>query len=199
MWTAVATLWIGEAALFHGTITIASKVLAERWSTKPLVARLVADLPAGETVTARGFTNDQTLVPLLYFPDPARFIVVPEGEPLPPAFAPGFYLFTPAAWDAVRRADADAPEAWRVLWTREFPRAHAAARFVFVVRASHPAAGRVIPLHQGQGRLTRRRVAATPAATSARLASCAAVSRQSTTGFTRTASTAKRRTPAPTA
>ena len=115
-WAAFASLWLCEAGLFHGVIGTGAIAVAARCSPKPLIARVVADLPAEATVTVSGLGDDSSLLVLLYFPDPERIVVVPSAERLPTSFAPGYYLFSRESWERIASAPIGSPAIWRVLW-----------------------------------------------------------------------------------
>jgi hypothetical protein len=129
---AVASLWLLEAALLHGVITTVGIATAIRSSPKPLVERLLADLPAVASLTVSGLGDDSSLLVLLYFPDPERITVVPSAQGLPRSFAPGYYLFSRQRWWRITSSQAGMLGTWRVLWVDELGERKHPAPVVFV-------------------------------------------------------------------
>jgi hypothetical protein len=133
-WMALAALWVCEAGLFHGVIGTNAILVARRASPQPLIQHMLSEMPAGEILTVRGLPNDATLPLLVHFPDFARIVVVPQGQPRPADFAPGHYLFARKEWDAMESARRDSPDAWRVLWRDDLRQRGIPASVVFVER-----------------------------------------------------------------
>jgi hypothetical protein len=133
---AVAALSLCEAGLFHGVIATAAIATAERSSPKPLIARVLRDLPDGATVTVSGLGYDSSLLVLLYFPDPALIVVIPSRARLPTSFPPGYYLFGRARWSKITRTPAGSRGAWRVLWEDQLGERKEPAPVVFVEHQS---------------------------------------------------------------
>jgi 4-amino-4-deoxy-L-arabinose transferase-like glycosyltransferase len=128
-WHALAWLWLSEVGLLHGVVGTAFVARSARYSPKPLVARILADLPTDARVTVRGVGNDPSLPVLLYFPDPARIVVVPTTRFLPPSFA-GYYLLGGQEWATIRSSPAGRLGTWRELWTDELGETRAPVIFV---------------------------------------------------------------------
>ena len=135
-WVAFASLWLCEAGLFHGVIATGEIAIAARHSPKPLVARVLADLPGEATVTVSGLGNDSSLPVLLYFPDPARIVVVPTARGLPTSFAAGYYLFSHQRWAKITRAPVGSRGAWHVLWADKLRGRKSSTSMVFVEHRS---------------------------------------------------------------
>jgi len=130
-WHALAWLWLCEAGLLHGVVGTAFVARSVRYSPKPLIARILADLPTDATVIVRGLGNDPSLPVLLYFPDPARIVVVPTTTRfLPPSFADGYYLLGGQEWATIWSSPAGPIGTWRVLWTDELGQTQAPVVFV---------------------------------------------------------------------
>ena len=112
-------LCVTQTALFVGLVPAWEINRGQEYSAKPLVSRLLGDLPAGQTVTVCGLGNDPSMLVLLSFPDPDRIRIVPENRPLPRTLPSGYYLFSMPDWVAARSGMPGSAAAWRVLWHDE--------------------------------------------------------------------------------
>ena len=135
-WVVFASLWLCEAGLFHGVIATAAIASAARCSPKPVIARVLADLPTGATLTVSGLGNDPSLPVLLYFPDQAHIIVVPSGRGLPTFFAAGYYLFSPHEWAKITGAPVGSLGTWKVLWADQVGERNSPVPVIFVEHRS---------------------------------------------------------------
>ena len=116
-WSALFALFLGLTCALRGVIATGDIVIARRSSPKLLVQRLLATLPPTCRVTLRGFNNDVSLLPLFYFRDLTRIVVVPDGTQLPQEFSPGFYLFTRDEWTKLNVERTAPTDVWLVHWT----------------------------------------------------------------------------------
>ena len=144
-WIAVVALWCALAGLLHGVLTTSAIADSRRSSPKPLVERVLADLPSDRTVTLQGIGDDTSLLPLFYFNDPARILVVPADAPQPSKFDPGYYLFSRAQW---RTVAAPHPTVWREIWTDALQMRKESVPVVFVERLSAAGAQPFEQIHQ---------------------------------------------------
>jgi len=135
-WAALASLWLCEAGLFHGVIATGQIAIAVRCSPKPLVGRVLADLPEEATVTVSGLGDDSSLPVLLYFPDPMRILVVPAARRLSGSLASGYYLLSHQRWANIMRAPAGSRGMWRLLWTDRLRDRKSSTSVVFVEHRS---------------------------------------------------------------
>jgi hypothetical protein len=113
LWVAVAGTWAVLAGLYVGVIPTGEIVQAIAVSPKPLVERIVAELPRGAHLTVQGVGDDPSLLLLFYFPAPEHLTVVPEAAERPTRFAPGYYLFSGDEWSAVASEAGAREERWR--------------------------------------------------------------------------------------
>ncbi len=114
-WLSIVSLWVALSVLYVGIVVSGFIVVALRASPLPLVERILHDLPSDAGITVRGVGDSPSMLILLYFPDPDRIHIVPEGSPMPTVFASGYYLLTPQELDNIRKVEP--PAAWEEHWT----------------------------------------------------------------------------------
>jgi 4-amino-4-deoxy-L-arabinose transferase-like glycosyltransferase len=134
-WPAFVSFWVLEAALFQGVVVTGQIAIARRCSPTSVIARLLDGLAPDAKLTLIGIGDDSTLPLLLYFPDPSRLVVVPEGSRLPRSFPPGRYVFGPKRWADVVRDEKGSSAGWHVDWTDDFGERNQPTRIVFVERS----------------------------------------------------------------
>lgn len=118
-WLALVSVWVGLTGLYLGTVVTGETVAALKKTPKPLVHRIVQELPKGQGVTLLGVGDDASMLLLLYFPEWSRITIVPQRSRLPHRFHPGYYLFARPAWQALTGASDIESDHWQVLWSAD--------------------------------------------------------------------------------
>ena len=113
-WLSVLSLWAALSVIFLGYVAVGEHVIAHRKSPLPLLNSIMKALPQEAKLTVNGVGNDPSMLLLFYFPDPDRIRIIPDGQPEPPVYSPGYYLFARKKWDKV--CEAEPSELWDVIW-----------------------------------------------------------------------------------
>jgi 4-amino-4-deoxy-L-arabinose transferase-like glycosyltransferase len=129
---ALVYLWLLLSAYLIAAFPSVATATAAGDSSKPLVERVRAVLPADAALTICGVEEDATLPLLLYDPVPEMVTVVHGEAPCLPNLAPGFYLLPEPTWDAIETAAETRRHPWRELF-RDDLRGHNKSRPVALV------------------------------------------------------------------